>query len=102
MSRLSSARPSAWILTLFLLVLYPLGAQQPEFKGTFKEEMVEMRDGVKLATNVFVPEGPGPWPVALTRTPYGKDITGAAGKGASSPVRIAHRPRCTQRADMRR
>jgi hypothetical protein len=60
-----------WVLTLFLLVLYPLDAQQSEFKGTFKEEKVVMRDGVKLATNVFVPEGPGPWPVVLTRTPYG-------------------------------
>ena len=31
-----------------------------------------MRDGVKLATNVFLPPGDGPWPVVLTRTPYGK------------------------------
>jgi predicted acyl esterase len=35
--------------------------------------MVPMRDGVRLATNVFVPdEGDGPWPVVLSRTPYGK------------------------------
>ena len=31
------------------------------------------RDGVKLAANVFLPEGKGPWPVILTRTPYLKD-----------------------------
>ena len=37
-----------------------------------QEVMVPMRDGVKLATNVFLPEGEGPWPVVLTRTPYGK------------------------------
>jgi len=37
------------------------------------EHMVPMRDGVKLATNVFLPEGEGPWPMILTRTPYGKD-----------------------------
>ncbi|REK19428.1 MAG: CocE/NonD family hydrolase [Planctomycetota bacterium] len=38
----------------------------------FKVEMVPMRDGVKLATNLFFPEGEGPWPVVLSRTPYGK------------------------------
>jgi uncharacterized protein len=37
-----------------------------------KEVMVPMRDGVKLATNVFLPEGEGPWPVVITRTPYNK------------------------------
>jgi uncharacterized protein len=37
------------------------------------EEFAAMRDGVKLAANVFVPEGKGPWPVVLTRTPYLKD-----------------------------
>ena len=37
------------------------------------EYMIEMRDGVKLATNVFLPKGDGPWPVILTRTPYNKD-----------------------------
>ena len=31
---------------------------------------VAMRDGVKLGTNVYLPEGEGPWPVILTRTPY--------------------------------
>lgn len=29
-----------------------------------------MRDGVKLGTNIYLPEGEGPWPVILTRTPY--------------------------------
>ncbi len=37
-----------------------------------EELMVPMRDGVKLATNVYYPEGEGPWPVVLSRTPYGK------------------------------
>jgi len=33
--------------------------------------MVEMRDGVKLATFVALPTaGEGPWPVVLSRTPY--------------------------------
>jgi predicted acyl esterase len=37
------------------------------------ELFIAMRDGVKLAANVFLPQGPGPWPVVLTRTPYLKD-----------------------------
>src|SRR4051812_8700052 len=34
--------------------------------------MVPMRDGIHLATDVPLPAGDGPWPVALVRTPYGK------------------------------
>jgi predicted acyl esterase len=37
------------------------------------EIFTPMRDGVKLAANVFLPEGQGPWPVIVTRTPYLKD-----------------------------
>lgn len=34
--------------------------------------MVEMPDGVRLATDVYYPQvGEGPWPVMLYRTPYG-------------------------------
>jgi len=33
---------------------------------------VPMRDGIELSTNVFLPEAQGPFPVILTRTPYGK------------------------------
>ena len=40
----------------------------------FQNLYVEMRDGVKLATDVYLPEGPGPWPVVLERTPYGKSV----------------------------
>ncbi len=32
--------------------------------------MVSMRDGVKLATDIYLPEGDGPWPAILMRTPY--------------------------------
>jgi hypothetical protein len=37
------------------------------------ELFLTMRDGVKLAANVYLPAGKGPWPVILTRTPYLKD-----------------------------
>jgi putative CocE/NonD family hydrolase len=34
--------------------------------------MVPMQDGVRLATNVFLPKAEGKWPVLLMRSPYGK------------------------------
>ncbi len=35
--------------------------------------MVPMPDGVRLATTVCLPQGHGPWPALLIRTPYGRD-----------------------------
>lgn len=35
---------------------------------------VEMTDGVKLATNVFLPEQHGTWPVVLVRTAYNRNF----------------------------
>lgn len=37
-----------------------------------QEFMIPMRDGVKLATDVYFPAGKGPWPLVLARTPYDK------------------------------
>jgi len=37
------------------------------------EVMVALSDGVKLATNILLPDGEGPWPTILVRTPYNKD-----------------------------
>ena len=34
--------------------------------------MVPMRDGVKLATDIHLPTGEGPWPVILVMTPYSR------------------------------
>ncbi|MBI4233386.1 MAG: CocE/NonD family hydrolase [Chloroflexi bacterium] len=51
---------------------------QPEYDVAVREDvMVPMRDGVRLATDIYFParEGkrlPGPFPVVLQRTPYGK------------------------------
>jgi predicted acyl esterase len=36
-------------------------------------EMVPMKDGVRLATDIYLPAQGGPWPVLLARTPYDKD-----------------------------
>lgn len=48
-------------------------------------EMVPMRDGVRLATDIYLPEGAGPWPVILARTPYNKVM--GAGIGADGAKR---------------
>ncbi len=37
-----------------------------------EQTMVAMRDGVRLATDTYLPEGRGPWPVVLIRLPYDK------------------------------
>jgi uncharacterized protein len=42
------------------------------------EAMVPMRDGVRLATTVYLPAGAGPWPSILARTPYSRVRSGAA------------------------
>ena len=39
---------------------------------TISDAMVAMRDGTRLATDVYLPEGEGPFPAILTRLPYGK------------------------------
>jgi hypothetical protein len=57
------------ILTAILVtaILSPLCLA--EFKETV---MVPMRDGVKLATDVYIPAGDGPWPAILVMTPYSR------------------------------
>jgi len=40
------------------------------------EMVMTTRDGVKLAANVFLPAGAGPFAVVLSRTPYLKDALG--------------------------
>ncbi len=40
-----------------------------------KNVMVPMRDGVRLATDVYSPKAPGKYPAIMTRLPYGSDVT---------------------------
>lgn len=53
--------------------------------------MVAMRDGVRLATDVHLPNGAGPFPVIMERTPYGRqeasrsEITAANRTPATRP-----------------
>lgn len=56
------------------------GYRMPDYSKLFKipqtygysysEEMVQGGDGLKLLTRIYLPEGDGPWPVVVTRTPY--------------------------------
>jgi len=38
--------------------------------GELRRVMIDTRDGVGLATHVFLPAGEGPWPTLLVRNPY--------------------------------
>jgi len=51
------------------------------------EEYAVMRDGTRLAANVFKPQGRGPWPVVLSRTPYLKDGRGSGPQLAAQAKR---------------
>ncbi len=53
---------------LTVLLLSRLGAEEKTL-----EEMVKARDMAELATTVYLPDGQGPWPSILSRTPYNKD-----------------------------
>lgn len=35
-----------------------------------RKVMMPMRDGVRLATDIYRPKGAGPWPTIFVRTPY--------------------------------
>ena len=43
---------------------------EPTYNYTYSEQMVEGGEGYKLFTRIYLPEGEGPWPVVMTRTPY--------------------------------
>jgi len=61
-----------WLLVL-LAVLPLASCSSQELQAGRNTVMLPMADGVKLATDVWLPEGDGPWPVAFARTPYNKD-----------------------------
>jgi putative CocE/NonD family hydrolase len=56
--------------------------------------MVAMRDGIRLATDVYLPDGSGPFPAIMERTPYGRQETSrseitAGNRTAASRAEIA-------------
>ena len=64
-----------WLGALILFAAGSGAAEGPSDVGRVRSEfgvMVPMRDGVKLAADIWLPEGPGRHPVLLARTPYMK------------------------------
>lgn len=62
------------LLLLFTLIASPLAAQvtAPDSGFVRREEMIPMRDGVKLFTVILIPkQATAPLPFLMTRTPYG-------------------------------
>src|SRR5262245_50436843 len=71
------------LVLFFFLSAFPSAAYQqtaPVQPAKPVEQMVAMRDGVKLATLICLPEGNGPWPVVLMRTPYIKEVFASGGQ----------------------
>ena len=63
------------ILHCLAVAVSVLAVPRPAAPQTYecREVMVPMRDGVRLATDVYLPtQGTGPWPVIMERTPYNK------------------------------
>src|SRR5262249_41449186 len=57
------------------------------FDYTRREEMIPMRDGVKLHTVILIPKGAKGAPILLTRTPYSADkLTSHADSAHLGPV----------------
>ena len=81
----STAAVNRFVLLLVAFLLFPLAWSQEVNKQEVnkQEVMVPMRDGIRLATNIYLPAGDGPWPVILTRTPYNKN-------GADGSAKIYH------------
>ena len=67
----SKSRLQGALLLLFIAVASLAQEAQPPF--VFERDVkVPMRDGVKLAANIFRPRSEGRFPAILMRTPYGK------------------------------
>ena len=64
------------------LIKIPVGSyaqdtSTPEFRVIEELDVkVPMRDGIRLSTNIYMPDAPGPFPVILVRSPYGNGGAG--------------------------
>lgn len=63
------------LLVVFLATTFPLWADDTPAARVERDVAVPMRDGTVLRADVYRPAGPGPFPVLLCRTPYGKQGT---------------------------
>src|ERR1700758_4377553 len=60
------------IVSFFLVPGVLLAEEAPQPVVFEPDVMVPMRDGAKLAANIFRPKADGRFPVILMRSPYGK------------------------------
>jgi len=67
MTNLNNMKRKFWMGILLVLVSWQIMAQG---EYTLKNEFVETVDGMKLATDVYLPVETGRYPVILVRTPY--------------------------------
>lgn len=65
------ARPAVFVAALWLLAAGGCAVAPPAVE---KDVAIPMRDGVLLRGDVYRPEGVGPFPVLVFRTPYGKHL----------------------------
>lgn len=74
---------SIFLVNILLLLFCACGAR------AFEKRIVDipMRDGVKLKADVYLPDGDGPFPVVLNRTPYNrKGVSGDGEKFAARSI----------------
>lgn len=74
-----------WPAALQLMVRVQVSPQFPALEGVFAvnvliNQRIPMHDGVELAADVWLPDGPGSWPIVLVRTPYHRQGASGAGK----------------------
>lgn len=78
-------------LILYALIIYPTSINGKEFNNkVFSPEYnvlmemnrkIPMRDGIKLATDIYRPDAEGKFPVILVRTPYGSESVRFSNEG---------------------
>lgn len=66
--------PERFLIVVLACVVSVFAVAEGTSTSGHQEYMVKMRDGVELATSVYLPEGEGPWPAIVTRTPYNKSM----------------------------
>ncbi len=55
---------------------------QPTYEVLVERDIrIPVRDGEELSADIFQPDGPGPFPTLLLRTPYGKEISARMSRG---------------------
>ena len=58
------------ILSILWLTIFTAQSNGMESNRQYFDIKVTMRDGVKLSANLWLPDGSGPFPTVLIRTPY--------------------------------